>query len=171
MQHLGLSAGEHRSLNPTPSHFLAFLLSICSDYAGPLQPWRLLPTLVRSTPAASCRQGGMLKMSEFSRESYESEARKWLETGLPSVVDLSEFNSDHRLCLVGLQSRWPAFVMPPYLDPDLVLRFLPLIESITSLRHLGGSCPRLPGSIYKLVMSSFTLTEEPSNLQEHADCR
>jgi hypothetical protein len=162
MQHLGLGAGEHTCMNPTPAHFLAFLLSICSNYAGPLQPWFLNPTSVRSTPAASCRPGCM---SDFS---YESVVTEWLETGLPSVVNLSEFNSDNRLCLLGLQSRWPRFVMPPYLDPDLVIRFLPLIESITSLRHLGGSCPHLPGSIYKLTMSSFTLTAEPSNLQELA---
>jgi len=164
MQHLGLSAGEHRSLNPTPAHFLAFLLSICSNYAGPLQPWWVLhPARVRSTPAASCRKGCM---SDFS---YESEARKWLTTGLPSVVDFSEYQSDNQLCLVGLQSRCPRFVMPPYIDPDLVIRFLPLIESMTSIRHLRGSCPHLPGSIYKLTMSSFTLTAEPSNLQELAD--
>ena len=78
---------------------------------------------------------------------------------------------------IGLQSHLHHFIMSSHLHPDVVTRFLPLINSITSLRHVGGGCDVsdsngdvLDSNEFLFVESSiFTLTAESRTCEPPVD--
>jgi hypothetical protein len=84
---------------------------------------------------------------------HVDEAEAWLAEGLPSVFD---FDMDTE---IDLHPRSHRFIMPLHLHPDVVARLLQLINSITSLRHVDGSCDVSDSNEFLFVQSSsFTLT-------------
>ncbi len=84
---------------------------------------------------------------------HVDEAEAWLVEGLPSVFD---FDMDTE---IDLHPRSHRFIMPLHLHPDVVARLLQLINSITSLRHVDGSCDVSDSNEFLFVQSSsFTLT-------------
>jgi len=108
---------------------------------------------------------------------FVNEAKACLTRGLPQLVFESPEKILEQNVVVDLQPRWHRFIMPPYLHPDVVASFLPFMTSITSGRHLGGSCVGSSNGIFcdecgdfhkedykfEVAFSSFTLTPKPRN--------
>jgi hypothetical protein len=117
-------------------------------------------------------------------------AKELLVKGHPLVCELDGH-------LIDLQPRWHRFIMPPYLHPDVVARFLPLMTCRASIKHLGG-CAEAHDSdedadyqcecgildceycdydeahdeahaVFEVALSSFTLTAERINEELAAD--
>ena len=79
-------------------------------------------------------------------------AKELLAEGHPLVCELDGH-------LIDLKPRWHRFIMPPYLHPDVVARFLPLMKSIASVRHLGGCA------------EAYNSCVDPDEDADYADCQ
>ncbi len=78
-------------------------------------------------------------------------AKELLAEGHPLVCELDGH-------LIDLKPRWHRFIMLPYLHPDVVARFLPLMKSIAAVRHLGGCA------------EAYNSCVDPDEDADYADC-